>query len=37
MGKTVEKVLEEILGDGGVEYLKQMKKDKRFAKELWSA
>ena len=37
MGKTVESVLEEILGDDGAEYVKKMKDDKRFAKELWTA
>lgn len=37
MGKAVEKILEEILGEDGEEYLKQMKNQKRFAKELWSA
>jgi len=37
MGKAVEKILEEILGEEGEEYLKQMKNQKRFAKELWSA
>ena len=37
MGKAVEKILESILGEDGEEYLKKMKKDKRFAKELWSA
>ncbi len=37
MGKAVEKLLEEIFGDGGEDYLKKMKTDKRFAKELWSS
>ena len=37
MGRSVEHVLEELLGDDGVDYLKKMKEEKRFAKELWSA
>lgn len=37
MGRSVEKVLEEVLGEDGADYLKKMKDEKRFAKELWSA
>jgi NADPH-ferrihemoprotein reductase len=37
MGHSVETALENIFGEGGKDYLKKMKDEKRFAKELWSA
>ena len=37
MGKSVESVLESIIGENGKDYLTEMKDNKRFAKELWAA
>lgn len=37
MGKAVETVLEELIGEAGPQYLTNMKDTKRFAKEVWAA
>ena len=37
MGKAVETVLEELIGEKGPQYLHEMKENKRFAKEVWAA